>query len=356
MPPSVGHYYFHVSFSVPVVVVLEPIEGAWERIRSVADGLIQTLPGRFSGLHFLGNKKQYNINIPRDFREQASGWFTENKFRVALISPIFEALESTKFKGMVAVIASRPPVDINDWFDTDILSRTLFITLDEPFRLDNEITELQSIRGIDRIRDALENPPLEVSLKGDGFVPLCWEIQQGGEAIINFSNGYFELQVAPGGMDFTIHLKAISSEPPVLEIKKKRGNREIIEGERENPWFPDVEWREIPEKLIPVIEAGLQKSQYQCPQCSQYHRYDVFLCPQGDQILTGIPLDTCIIFTQKRYLVPSEQYAYPLKNNQRIITRDGNVYELEDKKWKLLNKVTLYDEVDDGVCGIFHRI
>lgn len=79
MSPRILDLCFNVSFSAPVILILEPLEEKWKKIYGLADMLVQSLPGRISGLYFLGNRRQYTITIPRDFQESMPGWFSEKR-------------------------------------------------------------------------------------------------------------------------------------------------------------------------------------------------------------------------------------------------------------------------------------
>lgn len=355
MPQRILDLCFDASFSVSVVLVLEQFEEVWEKTYEIADKLVQSLPGRISGLYFLGNTKRYTITIPRDFKERIPGWFSENRSRVALIGPILGVLEKEGFRGVIAVIAARPPLDIGDWYNTDILSRTLFIrTSDNLF--DTEMNKLESRLGIDGIKEAIENPLREISVEGKDFVPLCWDVKHSGKTEVIYRQGKFKLNITPLEKKLELHLKAFASEPPSLYVKRVKGNTEIIEGKEEYPWFRELEWKKITREMKPVVEAGISKGEYTCYQCRDNHKYDVLLCPQGDLIMKGIPLNVCAVFTRDKYLTISEWYAYPFENNHKIITREGDLYEWKAEEWKFLHKVNLYDEVSNGVWGLFHRI
>jgi len=140
-------------------------------------------------------------------------------------------------------------------------------------------------------------------------------------------------------------------------MKRLKGDCEIINGKEEFPWFAEPSWDEIPEDLKSVVAAGILKTDYKCPQCNGIHRYDTLICPQGDIILKGIPLNTCILFNNDGYfLCLRERYAYSLRNNQRVVTKEGNIYDWETDRWVFLHKIKAYEEIDNGVWALFHRI
>lgn len=355
MQKRLSDLYFNVSFSIPLIIVLEPSEEGWERIYRIADGLVQGLPGRIGELHFLGGTRRYPVSVPRDFRDHIPRWFHENRGRVALIGSILERLAREGFRGMVVAVCTGPPIDLEDWIDTEPLERVLFVNLGEE-AFAGDCSTIDGRLGIERMIDALDNPPLEISVEGAGFVPLCWEVHPERKAEVVCEDGGFRLKIPPSEERLELHLKALCGElPPSLHIKRARGQSEMIRGKEELPWFHESRWVDLPETLKPVVEAGISKGEYLCPQCHERHRYNTYICPEGDMVLKGMPLGTCLLFTREKVLPLSERYAHPLRDGQRIVTREGDLYERMDKGWTHLGRIDPFDEVDDGVWGLFHR-
>jgi len=355
VPPRILDLCFKVNFSAPIALVLERSETIWERIYKVTEGLIRSLPGRIAGLYFLGNTRRYPISIPRDFTDHIPGWFMENKGRVTLINPILETLKKDGFKGMVVVIAAKLPVDIDDWLDTEVFEQILFVRMAEE-SFGEPYNEIDGSARIDSIMDVLENPVREVFVAGKGFAPICYEVNPADRIKISYEDSEFRLKIPPHGEKLEIHLKALSEGIPRLHMIRERGAEEIVAGKEEAAWFCKQQWQRIPEKLKPVIEAGISKGYYRCPQCDEDHKYDVLFCPYGDIVLKGIPLNTCVLFTGENYLPLSEWYAYPLGNGRKLITREGNIYDWETGEWIFSHPVSLYERIDNGVWGLYHRI
>lgn len=339
---------FKIPLSTPLVLILEPLE---ETTHEVARKLIESFPGRIKALYFLGNLKFYNILVPRDFSENSPCWFNENKGRVPLIGPIFELLKD--FPGTIAVVTSRLPVDIEDWFETDILKRTIFIRTTEK-QLHPDIVELPA-NSLSEIKAALENPVVEIIIKGKNFVPLQFKTEPMAEIEVIYEKNEFILKITPSHRELELHLLAFGNQMPLLYLKRAKGNTEIIKGQEEKPYFSEFIWQKIPEDIKPIFFSMISKEPYKCPYCNEFHNYDCLLCPKGQLILRGIQLDTFILFTEDTYLPFSEGYAYLLNDNE-IVTKDGMVFRWEDEKWQLIKKIKFFDEVSNGVWGLFHRI
>jgi len=344
--------YFNVSLSFPIKLVIGPLKETWERTYRLADELIQRLPGRLRTLYFLGNSRSYPLTLPRDFRENAPSWFGENKNRVSLIRPILE--ENKDFKGMLIVVSSHAPVDLNDWQDTEIIKKTLFVRLSSE-SFGDDLNEVDAKLGTSRIMEAINNPATRIFIQGEGFVPIRWEIEPNTETEVSYTDGLFKLTISPPEERIEVHLKCLARKSPLLFIEREKGQIEGISGEMEHPFFDEPEWQEIPEEIRPVVEAGISKKNFACPQCGSLHRYDTLICPQGDLILRGLPT-TYLLFTKEKYLPLSDRYAYLLKDGLSLITRDGSLYKLHDDGWKYIKKIEPYERVDDGLWALFHRI
>jgi hypothetical protein len=357
VPKRILNLCFNISFSTPIVLILEPADDLWEKIHVVADGVIQGLPGRIGSIYFLGNTKNYPVSVPRDFRDHVPGWFSENRGRVSLIGPILERLVKKNFRGMSAVVCTRPPVDVDDWINTEIIKRVLFVRIgEEPF--DHDINEINGRLGTDRIRESLENPPKKVLVNGAGFIPLRWEVSPQVPSQVLHDRREFSLKIDPSGERLELHIRALcGDDPPALYIERTKGDVQCpIDGKEEHSWFGEIHWGAIPEELRPVVEAGISKDNYRCPQCDREHGFETLLCPSGDLILKGMPLNTCLLFTRENFLALAEEYAFPLRNGQGIITKDGYLFEWQGGEWVSLGRIGPFDEVDDGVWALFHRI
>lgn len=346
--------YFDVNFPQPVVFLLEAPEeqDKWNRIFNTAYQLLKALPGRVNTVYFLGNRKAYNIALPDDFTRDSPGWYNENKGRVCLVNPIFDKLEKESL--LIVVICSKLPVDIEDWNDSELLERTLFVTIsDKP--LGSSYNEIDSRCPTSSIVAALNNPVKEVYIKGNGFVPLCFELESKGKASVDYNeNDGFVLKISAEEEKVQIHILAISTEFPKLYVKRNRGKEEIFEAKEENQWFSEPSWQEIDSLWQNIIDAGIKKESFTCPQCKKFHKFSTILCPEGDIILKNLPLGTCVLFKGKEWLPLSDLYAYPLKENKRVITKEGKLYDYENGIWKFKRDISPYEEVDNGMWGLFH--
>lgn len=359
MRNKVLNLYFNLSLSTPLALVLEPSEDndTWKKIHSIADKLIQSLPGRIEGIYFLGNTKCYPVPAPGDFRNHSPEWFNKNKGRVSLIGPILERLEKKDFKGTLAVICTASPVDADDWIRTEVRKRILFVrTQTHPFNIG--FNEVYGLPGTGPVVEALENHPEEITVKGPGFVPVRWEIDPKMEVSVVYQDGSFRLKIIPDGERMELHIKAICGEIlPSLFIERVRGDAQShVAAKEEQPWFKEPEWKAIPQDIMPVIKAGLEKGDYTCPQCGREHRYNTLLCPEGDLVLRGMPLDTFLVFKNGTFLTLSELYALPLRDKTKIIIREGDMYEWQGGEWVSIGRARPFDEVDDGVWGLFYGI
>ncbi len=344
MRKIVSDLYFEANFSLPITIIIEAAEEQWGKIFDICSGLIRKFHGRVKNIYFLGNTKEYKIYTYQDFDSNAPGWFNENKNRVSLIGRILDNILIERNNGMIVVFYSKEIIDIKDWENSEIFERLILVNVNK-----------NSLANIEKI----ENPVEKIYIKGLGFAPLSYNYNKVGnyESDVNYNNGEFILTINGNKESLSGHLKCICNEElPKLFVKRLKGSIEEIILKKENPWLENPEWISIPENLMEIINSGIMKKDYLCPICGKKHQYNILLCPEGGNVLRGFPLNTTILIKKNEYLSLTSWYSFPLNCNERIIAKDGSIYDWEEAKWKFKRKIDLYEEVDNGIWAIYHRI
>lgn len=353
MPKDVWDLKFQASYNLPIIIIMEAFECSWNRIYKISQDLISAFSTRINTFYFLGDKNPYFFSTDDNFADRAPGIFTRNKNRVLLLNPILERLKD--FAGNIVVLCSKVPVDLEDWMDTEIINQILFINLGgESFP--DQVNVLNN-PNINYIKDKLFNPIERIWISAPDFLPLAYEIRQGGNAKVFFENGEFQIRVKPEGVSLELHLKALANEEPSLFIQRHIGKLQKISGEKENPWFSELKWETLNESISPVVEAGIKRTDFICPQCGNKHSYETLICPEGTQLLEGIPCGVSILIRKKgkkfEFLAITD-YALSIKDGDIVITRDGRIYIQEKGSWKIYKENIFYDEVDDGLWALYH--
>ena len=91
----------------------------------------------------------------------------------------FQQLEQSHYRGRIAVIGSTLPIDWEDWWDSEIMQRTIFISTAEDSTEafpQTGLNVVQSHVGVNRMVAELENPVKNVVVKGKGFMPIQFDI------------------------------------------------------------------------------------------------------------------------------------------------------------------------------------
>jgi len=358
MCPDEVDLYFELSFSVPVCLVLEADEYTRDIVSQAASSLIQRLPGRLKGVYFLGNPFRYHVLLHRDFPENAPHWFRENLGRVSLLNPVLESLEKEGWQqGVVIVLCSRPPVDVEDWLGTPLGERIVFVRMGDT-SLGQGINEMPFSVGVDAILAGIHNPPLDIKVKGPGFFPLkasCEPKDTKPSLVCNAEGLSLNLSTA-GEVDLSIHIKALCTGEPELVVKRQRGQEERIKGSRERSWFSKERWSPLSDEIKEVVSAGIEQRGFVCSLCGEEHDFDTVMCPQGGLVLSGIPLNTTVIFTREGFLALYDSIAYPLMDGKRVLTEDGRLFEWKGREWIFLRSIEPYEEVEDGKWALFHSL
>lgn len=352
MPPRVLDLHYTLRYAAPLIMLLEAQTSTWQTVLGLAAGLVERLPGRWQGLYFLGNRTRYSLTLARDLREQAPAWYSANQGRVSCVGPQFEALEQERFSGRIVVLTSQMPVDLEDWLDTATLSRLLMIGVGEG-QASLPVEQIEGRQGVEAILTKLEDPPRTLQIQGPGFVPLTFDIKEGGAVQVQETDGEFQLNITPGGERLDLHLRALANEPPDLIVQHQKSRATRLAGEPEAPWRREQLWQPLPDALRPVVEAGIANRSFVCPQCGESHPSHCLLCPRGDLILKGMPLNTFILLTRTTWLSLADSFAYPLSDN-RLLARNGQLYRWNKERWELHHTVHPYEQVDDDRWAIFH--
>ena len=354
--PEIMNLYCEVNLTTPLVLVLEPSPVLWEDIMKVSAEIIDSFPGRVNRVYFPGQKEHEAIRTSGDLRRDGPRCLSRGRNRPLLINPVLEKLNEEKFTGIIILVSSRVPIDIEDWEGTDVPERLVFINMGDgdiegPYRvIGRSNINLQ-------ISPLLNNEPTEVFVSGDGFVPLRYSVEPFRSSEIVFRDGDFILNIEPSSEPLKIHLAAICKDKvPELNIRRQRGSlTERVGFKEERPWF-DQKWNKIPDDLRDIIRSATEKRDFKCPSCGEKHAFDTMTCPSGDLILRGLPAGRCILFRGDEYISLADAHAYPLEDG-KIITSEGKIYRLKDDGgWEYLKDVEPYERVDDDLFGLFYSI
>lgn len=359
MPPRILNLCFPLNFKASLVLVLEPCADEWQMIYTLAADLVQTLPGQFGEVRFLGQRQSYLFFGAKDFRDKIPGWWADNKNRVSLLGPVLEDLQQQGFQGLTTVVCSKPPVDLDDWKETPALRQTLFLKVGET-SFPDYCWVMEANKVEPRMVEALTNPPLEITVQGQGFVPLAAAFQppEDGSPRIFFRDGGFVMEISISSTASQLHVQALClAEAPWLRVKRAMGQIEDIAGHEESAWFQEPTWKKLTATLQPIVAAGVTRTDYLCPQCHSRHLYSELLCPEGDLVLKDLPLNTCLLFTRDAYLSLTEElYAFPLNKGEKVIARDGRVYRALNGSWQDCGPVEPFKQVDDNVWALYHHL
>lgn len=339
-----------------IILLIEPSEEYWNVEYDIVSKILDRYYGEINKFYFLGVNKRFECYTADEFLTKLSGNFQRYKNRISTIGPIIEELEAQRFEGLVLVISSKQPVDYIDFIDTEWYQRIIFIKIgNEDFEIDFEGINYYGINSIEALRDILNNPVEEIIIKGNKeFVPIIANFSEDNQfkSDILFEDGFFKIKIHTKN-SFTIYLIAYCEELPSMYVKREK-TIQVLKGEEERLLGENFEWFKIPEEIIPIIRAGIEKKDFKCIQCGKMHKYSTLVCPEGMMILRGFPDNTCILLKEKEYYPLSSQFAYVFEN-RRVITNKGEIYDWKNEEYKYIKNIEPYEEVDDEIWAIYNR-
>lgn len=349
---------FDVGLSDTLVVILEPNDETWEKVDNCTRTLLGCLAEMADALYFGGSPKKYNA---LNYEQSSSVWYNHHKGRPFLINPIFEKLREEGHEGMLAIVCIQPPLDIEDWHDSSLLERTVFLNLGEQ-GISSCAAEIEAGGGLflEQLRTAFRRQVRSLVLAGPGFMPLRCQIderQHGPVPTLEKSGGACRL-VLPVESSMTVHLDCFALEPPLLQVLLESGEVLFIKSIEEQ-WFLENkgDWKPVPFALVPKFAALKAGRNIPCDACEEEHEPGTWYCPENRRpLFPRIPSRTVILCTGNHYMDLSEWLSYPIEAGSKVVSHDGAVCTLSRTgEWQQEDRVTYFKRFNDDVWGFYHN-
>lgn len=282
MHPELIHTILRLDKTMQVALVLDASESAaehWPSIAQLSAELLDNLPpDAVHGVFFLGNDTAYP---PTKFKTAQAEWFTENKTRVSLITPVFDALAKlTDLR--LAIIGNGRIYDLPDWEGESILDRCVFVDFGQALAPELPSAQRLSAPSAQAVLQRIRDPVSQVELGAPAAMPVWWDNID--YRPVASTNGV--VLRAENARQFTVRVSWLTPEtvPPVAKLALASGKTISVTPEPcTNP--PEPEWIELTAEETALFESVLARHQFKCPVCRALHDWDTVRCLDAGSIL-----------------------------------------------------------------------
>lgn len=353
---------YNVKTDKTVKLVLEASEddNQWRKIYKIACDLVDSLPGRAEEIFFMGSGRKYSFTSTIDFKTKLPDWYQDSRGCITLLRPFFDFVNKTGYKGVICVVCSVPPVDIDDWIDTPLLKQVVFLNVSEnPFGYACKNYSCFAVTA--STTQKLANQVTGVYISSADFVPLSFNIISSGKNLTgnvkyNEQETAFLLE-APAVDNLEIHLRAFCAEKPSLSVETEL-NAYLIPASVENNYFGAGDFQKMDEGTFNIVSSSIKGQEFLCPYCGLKHKPGVSVCPSGGIILRAFSIDSVILFKADTFCDLSSRFAFLYHSNNSLVTKDGLIYDFNGK-WKFINDLKQqndYQQLDTDLWALYHRI
>jgi hypothetical protein len=248
-----------------ILDVSESARSFWPVIRSLTEGVLETLPpASFPRLFFLGNPQPFDAT---EFAEQAERWFVANAGRGSFVGPIFEQLTEELDIAMAVVGAGRI-FDLPDWHEAKLAQHAVWCRYGSNALTDGAFPEESYT--VEQLAERLNNPLVRVEIGGPAAMPVFWD-----DPSFRWEKGKLAGAKASGSLRFGV----LSPTPEQVAVSVVLANgirRQLPLVQAEAPPLPD--WRELPSREDNLIRQALRQGRYNCPACRREHAAGQWKC------------------------------------------------------------------------------
>lgn len=282
MHPVLLHTILRLDKSAPVALVLDASESAaehWPAIAQLGAELLDNLPpDSIHGVFFLGNSTNYP---PTKLKTAQAEWFTENKARASLITPVFDVLVAVPDLRVV-IIGNGRIYDLPDWDGEPILERCVFVDFGQPLTPDLPSAHRLSAPSAQAVLQLIRDPVSQVELGAPSAIPVWWD-----------NLDYRPVETATGvilraenARQLTVRVTWLTAEaaPPTAKLTLASGKTTSALPEMcAAP--PEPEWIELSAEETTLLKSALARQQFKCLLCGATHDWDTVRCLETGSIL-----------------------------------------------------------------------
>lgn len=274
-----------IESSGRVAFVLDASESArphWESIRSLTLELLDVLPmTRQARVFFLGNPEPF---AAAKFARQGRRWYQANSRRASIISPVLERLEK-EVETTVVVLGAGKIFDWEDWQNTPLLQRTVFVRWGEASLTGGLSEEWEP--SLEQLRMRLDNPVMRVELPGQRWMPFFWDndaYQWDGEKLVAERAKQFAVRVG-----YLVGPKEQADNLPCQAVATLAdGGKRPITLEPCHPPKTGSDWKVLAKAEAEVFRQCVREGKYRCPICGRGHPASQLRCEEEG--LLGTPI------------------------------------------------------------------
>jgi len=248
-----------------VLDVSESAKPFWPVIRSLTEGVLETLPAdTWPEIFFLGNRQPFP---PEEFAARAELWHSANAGRGSFVSPIFEELVRVPDRA-VAVVGSGRIFDLPDWSDEPFAQHAIWCRYGPANFTDGAFAE--EAYTVEQLAEKLNNPAVRVEISGPGVMPFFWD-----DPSFRWQRGLLSGTKTSG----SLLLGILSPEPDQARARVvlANGSEQMLPLEPAEAPAPP-EWRNLPAREDNLLRQAMRQGRYTCPACQQSHPAGQWRC------------------------------------------------------------------------------
>jgi len=266
-----------------ITLILDASESAaahQDEIVSLARGVLVGLPASVGrALYFVGNPAPYPVE---HLAARSSTWFSENRRRASLVTPVWEALPEET--GTVVVIGAGLLYDLPDWAGTPMLARVLLVTLGESLQGERPLTMEITRPGAGDLVRRLYDPIVRIEITDPGWMPLWW--QNPGYRLLCAADGVSLVAERLGDYRLPLGFLAPAGNTPTVIVTASSGarsQRSLAQVEHRSP--PAAVRGELGPDEAAIARRAVQHESFTCAHCGREHPWDTLRCTAGAALL-----------------------------------------------------------------------